>query len=73
MYKRQTFANLISSIQTDESRHAQIGGPALKILIANGQKAEAQKRVDIAVWGAWKLFSVLTGPIMDYYLSLIHI
>jgi toluene monooxygenase system protein A len=41
-----TFANLISSIQTDESRHAQIGGPALKVLIENGQKAEAQKRVD---------------------------
>ena len=67
-----TFANLISSIQTDESRHAQIGGPALKILIENGQKAEAQKRVDIAVWGAWKLFSVLTGPIMDYYTPLEH-
>jgi toluene monooxygenase system protein A len=46
-----TFANLISSIQTDESRHAQIGGPALKVLIENGHKAEAQKRVDIAVWG----------------------
>jgi toluene monooxygenase system protein A len=67
-----TFANLISSIQTDESRHAQIGGPALKVLIENGHKAEAQKRVDIAVWGAWKLFSVLTGPIMDYYTPLEH-
>jgi len=42
-----TFASLISSIQTDESRHAQIGGPALQILIANGQKAEAQKLVDV--------------------------
>ncbi|MBN8441707.1 MAG: aromatic/alkene/methane monooxygenase hydroxylase/oxygenase subunit alpha [Thauera sp.] len=67
-----TFANLISSIQTDESRHAQIGGPALKILIENGKKEEAQRRVDIAVWGAWKLFSVLTGPIMDYYTPLEH-
>ena len=36
-----TFASLISSIQTDESRHAQIGGPALQVLIANGRKAEA--------------------------------
>lgn len=67
-----TFSNLISSIQTDESRHAQIGGPALKILVANGKKAEAQKMVDIAIWRAWKLFSVLTGPMMDYYTPLEH-
>ncbi len=28
-----TFASLISSIQTDESRHAQQGGPSLKFLL----------------------------------------
>jgi toluene monooxygenase system protein A len=67
-----TFSSLISSIQTDESRHAQIGGPALEILIANGKKAEAQKLVDVAFWRAWRLFSVLTGPIMDYYTPLEH-
>lgn len=67
-----TFSSLISSIQTDESRHAQIGGPALQILIENGKKAEAQKKVDIAFWRSWKLFSVLTGPIMDYYTPLEH-
>jgi len=67
-----TFASLISSIQTDESRHAQIGGPALKIMIENGRKAEAQKLVDVAFWRAWRLFSVLTGPIMDYYTPLEH-
>ena len=61
------FSSLISSIQTDESRHAQIGAPTLKMLIANGRKAEAQKLVDVAIWRAWKLFAVLTGPIMDYY------
>jgi len=38
-----TFASLISSVQTDEARHAQQGGPSLKILIANGHKEEAQK------------------------------
>nr|AAB58740.1 toluene-3-monooxygenase oxygenase subunit 1 [Burkholderia cepacia] len=67
-----TFASLISSIQTDESRHAQIGGPALQIFIENGQKAEAQKKVDIAFWRAWRLFSILTGPVMDYYTPLEH-
>lgn len=65
-----TFASLISSVQTDESRHAQQGGPSLKILVENGKKEEAQALVDAAVWRAWKLFSVLTGPIMDYYTPL---
>lgn len=65
-----TFSNLISSVQTDESRHAQIGGPLVSILIENGKKAEAQKIVDIGIWRAWKLFSVLTGPMMDYYTPL---
>ena len=32
-----TFASLISSIQTDESRHAQIGGPALHARIFGGR------------------------------------
>jgi len=67
-----TFANLISSIQTDESRHAQQGGPALKIMIENGLKDDAQKMIDVAFWRSWKLFSVLTGPMMDYYTPLEH-
>lgn len=67
-----TFSSLISSVQTDESRHAQIGGPVVQILVENGKKAEAQKKVDIAFWRSWKLFSVLTGPIMDYYTPLEH-
>jgi toluene monooxygenase system protein A len=67
-----TFANLISSIQTDESRHAQQGGPALKIMIENGLKEEAQKMIDVSFWRSWKLFSVLTGPMMDYYTPLEH-
>lgn len=65
-----TFSNLISSVQTDEARHAQIGAPALKILIENGRKEEAQKKVDIAFWRSWRLFTVLTGPMMDYYTPL---
>ena len=67
-----TFSSLISSIQTDESRHAQIGGPLVQILVNNGKKAEAQKLVDISIWRSWKLFSVLTGPMMDYYTPLEH-
>lgn len=62
-----TFASLISSIQTDESRHSHQGGPALRILIENGHKAEAQQLIDVAIWRSWKLFSVLTGPLMDCY------
>ncbi|MEZ5643465.1 MAG: toluene monooxygenase, partial [Burkholderiaceae bacterium] len=67
-----TFSSLISSIQTDESRHAQIGGPALQILIANGRKEEAQKLVDVAIARAWRLFSLLTGTAMDYATPLHH-
>ncbi len=67
-----TFSSLISSIQTDESRHAQIGAPALQILIENGKKEEAQKLVDIAIARAWRIFAVLTGPSMDYYTPLDH-
>ena len=67
-----TFASLISSVQTDEARHAQQGGPALEILLENGKKEEAQRMVDVAFWRSWKLFSVLTGPIMDYYTPLQH-
>ena len=67
-----TFSSLISSVQTDESRHAQIGGPLLAIMVKNGKKQEAQKLVDIAIWRSWKLFSVLTGPMMDYYTPLEH-
>ena len=67
-----SFSSLISSIQTDESRHAQIGGPLVQILVKNGKKAEAQKMVDISIWRAWKLFSILTGPVMDYYTPLEH-
>ncbi len=62
-----SFASLISSIQTDESRHSQQGGPALRILIENGRQAEAQQLIDVAIWRSWKLFAILTGPLMDYY------
>ncbi|GBD41186.1 Toluene-4-monooxygenase system protein A [bacterium HR39] len=64
------FGALISSIQTDEARHAQQGEPTLRVLVANGKKAEAQKMVDIMFWRSWRIFSLLTGLSMDYYTPL---
>lgn len=61
-----TFSSLISSIQTDESRHAQIGGPALQVLIENGKKEEAEQLVYLGIARAWRIFCILTGPAMDY-------
>jgi len=66
------FGALISSIQTDESRHAQQGEPTLKVLVANGKKEEAQKLVDLMFWRAWRIFALLTGLSMDYYTPLEH-
>jgi len=67
-----SFSHLISSIQTDESRHAQIGGPVLQIMLENGKKEEAQKRIDIAIARAWRIFAVVSGLAMDYYTPLEH-
>ena len=65
-----TFSSLISSIQTDESRHAQQGAPTLRILIAHGKQAEAQEMIDIMFWRSWRLLALLTGLAMDYYTPL---
>jgi toluene monooxygenase system protein A len=67
-----TFASLISSIQTDEARHAQIGTPALQILVENGRKEEAQRKVDVSIARGWRLMQALTGLSMDYYTPLAH-
>lgn len=65
------FANMISSIQTDEARHAQQGGPTLEILMEYDPK-RAQWLIDKSFWASARLFSVLTGPAMDYYTPLKH-
>lgn len=67
-----SFSNLIASVQTDEARHAQIGGAALKVLIANGKKELAQQLVDISFWRQWRLFFTITGPSIDYLTPLAH-
>jgi toluene monooxygenase system protein A len=65
-----TFSNMITSIQSDEARHAQLGSPAIEIMIKNGRKAEAQQAVDIAFWRMWRLFGITVGIPMDYYIPL---
>lgn len=66
------FGALISSIQTDEARHAQQGEPTLRVLIDNGRKDEAQRLVDVMFWRSWRAFALLTGLSMDYYTPLEH-
>jgi toluene monooxygenase system protein A len=65
-----TFSNLITSIQSDEARHAQLGTPVIEIMLRNGKKAEAQQAVDIAFWRIWRVFALLTGIPMDYWFPL---
>lgn len=65
-----TFSKLIQSIQSDEARHAQLGTPLLQMLIENGQKDQAQKKIDIAFWRSYRLFTILSGIPMDYYVPL---
>jgi toluene monooxygenase system protein A len=63
------FANMISTIQTDEARHAQIGAPTLDILMEHDPR-RAQWLVDKTFWIAARVFSILTGPGMDYWVPL---
>lgn len=65
-----TFSNLITSIQSDEARHAQIGTPLVEILLRNGKKAEAQRAMDVGFWRIWRLFALVCGIPMDYYTPL---
>lgn len=66
------FSALISSIQTDEARHAQQGEPTLRLLLEHGKKAEAQRLIDVMFWRGWRVFALLTGASMDYYTPLPH-
>lgn len=65
-----SFANLITSVQSDEARHAQIGTPLVAILVRNGKKAEAQRAIDIGLWRMWKSYSLFSGVPMDYGIPL---
>jgi toluene monooxygenase system protein A len=59
------FEKLVQSIQTDEARHAQIGGAVLRTLVEH-DKAYAQALVDKWFWRSWQFFSIVTGFAMDY-------
>ncbi|WP_018503520.1 isoprene monooxygenase oxygenase subunit alpha [Parafrankia discariae] len=63
------WSNLLSSIQTDEARHAQQGFPTLAVLMEHDPE-RAQRALDVAFWRSTRLFQTLTGPAMDYYTPL---
>lgn len=60
------FSNILSSIQTDEARHAQQGFPTAEVLVKH-DKQRAQQLLDVSFWRALRLFHTLTAPAMDYY------
>jgi toluene monooxygenase system protein A len=63
------FEKMVNSIQSDEARHAQIGGPVLAKLVEH-DRAYAQQLVDKWFWRSWLLFAIVTGFSMDYLTPL---
>jgi toluene monooxygenase system protein A len=63
------FEAMVATIQSDEARHAQIGGPVLAA-VARADPAYAQYLFDKWFWRSWLLFSVVTGFAMDYLTPL---
>ena len=63
------FEAMVTSIQTDEARHAQIGPPVLETVIRHDREY-AQYLLDKWFWRSWLLFAVLTGFCMDYLTPL---
>jgi toluene monooxygenase system protein A len=60
---------MVTSIQTDEARHAQIGHPVLAKVIKHDPEY-AQYLMDKWFWRNWRLFSILTGVSMDYLTAM---
>ena len=63
------FETMLTSIQSDEARHAQMGGPVLQKLVAH-DRPRAQFLIDKWFWRSWRLFAVVTGFSMDYLTPL---
>jgi toluene monooxygenase system protein A len=63
------FEKMVTSIQSDEARHAQIGGPVLAKIVEH-DRAYAQGVLDKWFWRSWLLFAVVTGFSMDYLTPL---
>ena len=59
------FEKMVNSIQSDEARHSQIGGPVLATLVRH-DRAYAQRLCDKWFWRSWQLFAVVTGFAIDY-------
>src|SRR5215475_12829939 len=68
-HQRFNWSNLLSSIQTDEARHAQQGFPTLQVLMEHDPE-RAQTAMDVAFWRSTRLFQFITGTAMDYYTPL---
>lgn len=62
---------MLTSIQTDEARHAQIGRPVLETVVEHDPEY-AQFLVDKWFWRSWSLFAVVTGFSMDYLTPVDH-
>ncbi len=60
------FEKMLTSIQSDEARHAQIGRPVLEN-VAKHDPDYAQYLLDKWFWRSWHLFAVVTGFSMDYF------
>ncbi|MFZ5893449.1 MAG: toluene monooxygenase [Myxococcota bacterium] len=65
------FERLLTSIQTDEARHAQIGHAVLDVVLKHDRE-RVQALVDKWFWRSWLVFSVVTGFTMDYLTPLEH-
>ncbi|HEY9792856.1 MAG TPA: YHS domain-containing protein [Candidatus Obscuribacterales bacterium] len=63
------FEKMLTSIQTDEARHAQIGPAVLRTLVEH-DRDYAQYLLDKWFWRSWLLFAVVTGFSMDYLMPL---
>jgi toluene monooxygenase system protein A len=63
------FEKMVSSIQTDEARHAQIGHAVLSKLVQHAPE-RAQYLLDKWFWRSFMLFAIVTGFTMDYLTPL---
>ena len=65
------FEKMVGSIQTDEARHAQMGGAVLEVVLKH-DRPYAQFLLDKWFWRSWQLFAIVTGFGMDYLTPLEH-
>jgi toluene monooxygenase system protein A len=65
------FEKMVKSIQTDEARHAQMGMATLELIVKEDREY-CQRLVDKWFWRSWRLFSIVTGFMMDYLTPVEH-